>query len=110
MPVDEETEQGGLFAPGPGAIDEVLRREQACASLLAASRVESPPLGDLGVGEGTVVTAPVDPGATSTAFVLMAVLNPDLVTGLPDLDRPDVRDAIDDERRAVEAVAASAAM
>ena len=96
VPEEEVVEGGGLFDPAP--LGDAERLAQACASLRAASRVERPPADGLGVGP----EAPADP--IVTGFALMAVLNPELVLGLVPLDRPDVRAAIEEERRAVDLV------
>ena len=96
VPEEEVVEDGGLFGPAP--LPDGERLAQTCASLRAASRVERPPVDPLGTGPDS----PADP--ILTGFALMAVLDPDIVLGLAPLDRPDVRSAIEDERRAVDVV------
>lgn len=99
VPEEEEVEEGFL-APAP--FDEAARLEDTCVTLRAASRVEQPPLGDPAAGEAA---PPEDPALTG--FTLLTVLDPDIVLGLPPLDRPDVRAAIEDERRAIDVVVSS---
>lgn len=94
VPEEEVVEDDGFLAPPP--FDEAAQLEQTCATLRAASRLEEPPVGGLGVAEGV----PQDPALTG--FVLMTVLDPNIVVGVTPLDRPDVRAAIEDQRQAID--------
>lgn len=101
VPQEEVIEVGGPF--GPGAIDAGQRRDDVCALLLTASRLEPPPFL---VGPGGIGTPPTGPETTISTnllgVALSTVLDPSVVVGLPGLDRPDVRAAIEGERRAID--------
>ena len=111
--VVEDGGDGGFFSPPP-EVSEEQRRVQACSLLLAASRVQAPDFATFGFGptEGgfdpqapTVSTIPPPPAAVASSLV--SVLDPEIVTGVPALEVPEVVLAISSERAAIEVVLAA---
>ncbi len=98
---DEEVVEGGLFGSSPDVMADL--EAEVCATLLSATRLD-PAIGPLGPGGPTL-----SPGAGTTfppspelvAAELEAIIQPALVSGLPSLDRPDIRAGILAQRDAV---------
>lgn len=104
---EADIDDGGLFgAPPVNGPDPVA---QTCALLVSASRLQPPDPGSFGLDpfDPSTVPATPPPSPGEVAGALIAVLAPELVYGVPGLDRPDVIAAVEAERRAIVAVSAA---
>ncbi len=93
--------EDGLFSPQPGDVADF--EADVCSTLLSATRLD-PAVGPFGPGgpampPGAGTTLPPSPEQLVAA--LQSILQPNIVSGLPSLDRPDIRAGIVAQSEAV---------